>query len=113
LKNGYIVQVAPVSKFDSLDTFKQTIRDLPLDYSLSPVPTVTFTGLDGNRLTATYGEAPSIDGKTVNYADWKLFDGPFTRAERESQSVEILHGGESLFLDFKNITSTSTLSKEK
>ncbi|HSG69123.1 MAG TPA: hypothetical protein VLA12_01840 [Planctomycetaceae bacterium] len=102
LKNGYIVQIAPASAYGTYDDFQDAIRALPIEYSLSPTPQVTYTNLEGVRLTAQYGKAPSIGGRAVDYASWKLFDGPFAQAERESQSLEMRHGPERYTLDFKN-----------
>jgi len=110
LNNGYIVQIAPVSEYSSMKAFIDDINQLPLEFSMEPNPSVTFTGLDGATLSATYGEAPAVDGEVVNYQDWKLFDGPFSQAEKASESVEIIYGNETYSLDFKNGTSSTTLS---
>lgn len=110
LNNGYIVQVAPVSEYASMNAFIDDITQLPLEFSMDPLPTVSFTGLDGASLSATYGEAPSVNGEAINYQDWKLFDGPFSKADKESESVEILYGKESYTLDFKNVTSSTSIS---
>lgn len=101
LKNGYILEVAPVSEFDSYQNFQDAIRALPLQIRTEPVPAATFTSLDGTRLQAAYGDLPSVDGETINYAEWPLFEGPFTRADPESHELEIRHGSLTLHLDFK------------
>ncbi len=113
LNNGYIVQVAPTADFDSMQSFQQAITDLPLSVSLDPVPTVSFTGLDGSELKASYGKELSVDGKTIRYDDWRLFDGPFSQADRASEKIEIIHGNERLTLDFKNTTSTTTFTPDR
>ncbi|MCZ6675114.1 MAG: hypothetical protein O7C75_19445 [Verrucomicrobia bacterium] len=113
LNNGYVVQVAPVSEYDSMQVFIEAVIALPLNFSLEPLPSVTFTGLDGTRLTANYGEDPSVNGTAIDYKNWKLFDGPFSKADKESEKVEILHGSESYILDFKNITSKTTFSSDQ
>lgn len=102
LKNGYILEVAPVSDFPSYEAFMEAIRTLPVVIRTGDGPAVTYTTLDGDRLEARYGEAPSINGIPVDYSQWDLFDGPFSRASRESQSLEIIHGPETRLLDFKN-----------
>lgn len=113
LKNGYVVEVAPVSKYASYDAFKEAVRALPIEYKLEPTPRVSFTNLDGKKLTATYGGVLSVDGKAVDHSKWKLFDGPYSKAERESQELEIRYGNERYKLDFKNLsTETSILGAE-
>jgi len=111
LKNGYIVQVASVSEYDSMEAFQEAILALPLEYALEPKPAVSFTGLDGKALKVKYGEAPVVGEREVDYSNWKLFDGPFSRAERESRTLEIIHGKERLFLDFRNMESTTTTTE--
>ncbi|MFL3660105.1 MAG: hypothetical protein ACJ07L_18905, partial [Opitutales bacterium] len=112
LKNGYIVQIAPVSEYETYADFQDAIRALSVEFDLEPTPSVRYTNLDGVELTARYGETPTIDGKLVDYAEWKLFDGPFAQAERESQTLEMIHGQERYFLDFKNNrVETSVLSE--
>ena len=102
LKNGYIVQVAPVSEYGTYADFQNAIRALSVEFDLEPTPSVRYTTLDGVELTARYGGTPTIDGKPVDYSEWKLFDGPFAQAERESQTLQMIHGQERYFLDFKN-----------
>lgn len=108
LKNGYIVQVAAASEFTSFDEFKTAVRALPVEISLQPTSKVRFTTLDATVLEATFGEVPKVNGKTMDYPSWKLFDGPFLTAERESQQLLIKHGEESRHLDFVSGTTTST-----
>lgn len=113
LKNGYVLQVAPVSEFASYAAFKEAIRALPLDYALDPVPSVTFTTLAGKTLSATYDKWLSVDGTVDDPTTWKLFDGPYSQADRESEQLEMQHGGEVHFLDFKNNTFHSTFSPDQ
>lgn len=112
LKNGYIVQIAPVSEFDSLSAFKKAIHNLPLDFSLTPTPEVEFTTLSGDRLKVIYDGPFSINGQNVDYEHWPLFEGPFSKADRESEQLEIIHGQERYHLDFKNVSSHTTISSD-
>ncbi|MFW6353821.1 MAG: hypothetical protein ACOC3I_05490, partial [Verrucomicrobiota bacterium] len=110
LHNGYVLEVAPVGDFASYEAFQETIRALPLTHRLDPVPAIEFTTLEGTRLTATYGAAPTVDGEAVDYATWPLFEGPFAEAERESEALLIRHGEERLLLDFTRPSATTTFS---
>ena len=112
MKNGYILQVAPVTAFDSYTEFQDTIRSLPIEFSLEPTPSVQFTGLDGVALTARYGSTPTVAGKPVDYSKWKLFDGPFTQADRKSQTLEMIYGQQRYFLDFKNGSAKTSIVTE-
>jgi hypothetical protein len=113
LNNGYILQVAPASDFATYETFKDAIRALPVTVTLDPLPAVTYTNLDGEVLKAVYDGHLSVDDTDVDPREWNLFDGPYTQAERESQSLEMTHDGERYFLDFKNNTFSSTHSSDK
>lgn len=100
LRNGYVVQVAPVRSYASFAAFKAAILALPLKFSLAAAPEATFTTLDGSVLRARYGDTPTVNGAAVDYANWPLFDSPFAREARGSQRLDIRYGGERYFLDF-------------
>ncbi|WP_221031645.1 hypothetical protein [Actomonas aquatica] len=108
-KNGYVVQVAPVSAYASFADFQTAVKALPLDFATEPTPTVTFTSLDGTVLSGTYGERPLIDGEPLPYESWPLFDGPFAQAARESHQLEIRFGTERRELDFDASATTTRI----
>lgn len=104
LKNGTIVQAASVDEFEDFAAFKAAIRALPLAFQLEPVPTVKFTTLRGKKIVCTYGAAPVVDGKPVDYTKWKLFEGPYLNAEKGSRRLTITHGRLERILDFNTLT---------
>jgi hypothetical protein len=113
LNNGYLVEVAPVSAFASYQEFKDKIRNLPLQITTDPSPSVSYTTLEGTHLQIAYGQPLHINGNALGYENWPLFEGPFTKADPKSRELHIQHGSESLHLDFKAIRTTSTLSTDK
>lgn len=113
LQNGYIVQIAPVSEYKSMSAFQSAIKGLKCDFSLHPKPKVNFTALDGAHLQVKYDGDFLIDGKRIDYSKWPLYDGPFSKADRESETLEIQHGGERYFLDFKNVTSSTSFISQQ
>ncbi len=106
-RNGYILQVAPASDYDSYEAFKDAVRALPVAIGLGEEPSVHTTALDGTFLSAAYGEAPTIGGDPVDYADWMLFDGPFTRSEKGSGRVIVQQGDQSGVLDLRHPEQSS------
>ncbi len=102
LRNGYVVQVAPVRDYATFDAFKAAVRALPLKFSTATMPEVTFTTLDGSVVHARYGAPPVVNGRPVDFTHWPLFDSPFGHATRGSQKLEIVHGTERLLLDFEH-----------
>jgi hypothetical protein len=104
LKNGTILQAASVDEFKDFAAFQAAIRALPLEFKLEPKPTVKFTTLRGKTMQCTYGEAPVLDGKVVDYTKWKLFEGPYLNAEKGSRRLTITHGRLERVLDFDTLT---------
>lgn len=111
LRNGFVLQVAPVRDYPSFGAFQEAVRALPIRFSTAGRPEATFTALDGSVLHAAYGSTPSINGQPVDYRDWPLFDSPFAHEPRGSGKLTITDGGESLHLDFAKTTIRDT-SKE-
>jgi hypothetical protein len=106
LKNGTIVQAAAADEFKSFDEFKQAIIRLPLQVKLEPTPTVRMTTLRGKKVEFTYGQAPVVDGRKVDYSKWKLFEGPYLNAEKGSRKLTLTHGRLERVLDFNTLTIT-------
>jgi hypothetical protein len=109
LRNGYAVQVAPARDFPSYDAFKAAVRALPLKFSTTAAPEATFTTLDGSVIHARYGDAPSVNGRPVDFARWPLFESPFGHATRGSQKLEITQGAERLLLDLEHNTRQESI----
>ena len=108
VKNGTIVQAANVDEFESYEDFQQAMLALPLEFSLDPIPRVTMTTLRGKEVSVTYGEAPIIDGKPLDYSQWKLFEGPHLNAEVGGRKLTITHGELQRVVDFNTLTTTDT-----
>jgi len=111
LKNGTIVQAASASEFKSFAEFKAAITGLHLTFQLEPKPTVAMTTLRGRKLTFTYGELPTVDGRAIDYAQWKLFEGPYLNAEIGGRTLSITHGRLKRVLDFKSVSITDTVKE--
>jgi len=104
LQNGTIVQAASASEFASFEAFQNAIVALPLEIKLTPTPMVKFTTLRGKTVVCTYGKAPVVDGKTVDYKNWKLFEGPYLNAEKGSRKLTITNGQLERVLDFNTLS---------
>lgn len=111
VKNGTLVQAASAAEFESFAAFQQAIKALPLDFSLEPHPTVTFTSLRGHHIEATYGETPRIDGEAVDYDGWKLFEGTHLNSELGSRVLTVTHGKLELVLDFNTLSITERVKR--
>ncbi|SDR84968.1 hypothetical protein [Opitutus sp. GAS368] len=106
LKNGTIVQAASASEFKSFDAFKAAVVALPLEFKLEPVPTVRLKSLRGHEIVCTFGQAPQVDGRQIDYTKWKLFEGPHLNAGKGSRKLTITEGKLERVLDFNTLTIT-------
>lgn len=111
LKNGTILQAASADEFDSFEDFKTAMRDLPLEYSLEPVPTVRMTSLRGRTLEFSYGQTPRVDGRFVDYSKWQLFEGTHLNSKLGSGRLSITHGRLERVLDFYKLEITDRIRR--
>ena len=109
LKNGTIVQAASSAEFQDFAAFQAAIRDLPLEISLEPEPTVKMRTLRGKNIICAYGDAPIVNGDSIDYTDWKLFEGPYLNAEKNSRKLTITHGRLQRILDFDTLTVSDSI----
>jgi hypothetical protein len=110
LRNGTIVQAAAASEFASFDAFKRAINALPVDFAPDPVPSLRMRTLRGREVEFTYGKAPVVDGKAIDYTKWKLFEGPYLNAEKGSRRLVITHGRLERILDFNTLSITDRVT---
>jgi hypothetical protein len=103
LNNGVVVQVAAASEFPNLDAFRKAILGLPLKFSMSPRPSVSFRTLRGASIEFNYDQRPEINGKPLDYVGWPLFGGPLLEAAVDSETLLIRHAGKRRMLDFKRL----------
>jgi hypothetical protein len=66
--------------------------------------------LRGKQIVVTYGGAPVVDGKKIDYTQWKLFEGPYLNAEKGSRKLTITHGRLKRVLDFNTLTISDTVA---
>ena len=109
LKNGTIVQAASASEFKDFAAFKAAINALSLTFRLEPTPSVLFTSLRGKKLAFTFDQVPTVDGRAIDYAKWKLFEGPYLNSELNSRKLSITHGKLERVLDFNTLIVTDRI----
>lgn len=108
LKNGTIVQAAAASEFSDFTSFKNAIRALSLDFDLEPTPVVRMRTLRGEQITFAYDAAAQVNGRVVDHSQWKLFEGPYLNAERNSRKLVLTHGNLRRVIDFNSLTLADT-----
>lgn len=108
-RNGMVVQVAARGEFAGLQAFRRAILALPLEFSVEGTPSVHFRSLRGRMLEFTYGQTPRVDGKSLDYAHWPLFGGPFLEAAKDSEMLVMKYHKMRRTLDFRNLTVTDAV----
>jgi hypothetical protein len=108
LKNGVVVQVAGTAEYKDMEAFRRAILALPLEFTLSPVPSVRFRSLRKRNLTFTYGQVPRTNGTPLDYEHWPLFGGPFVEAAVDSEQLILKHDKMRRVLDFRRLTTTDS-----
>ncbi|MEO8371084.1 MAG: hypothetical protein ABI806_18010 [Candidatus Solibacter sp.] len=108
LKNGMVVQVAAHNEYRDLEAFRRAILALPLEFHLTPTPSVRFRSLRGKTLAFTYGDTPRVNNTPLNYTNWPLFGGPFVEAAVDSERLTLKYGAMRRTLDFRTLTINET-----
>ncbi len=104
LKNGAVVQAAPVSEYPAAEAFRKAVLGLKLEVRMAPTPAVKFRSLRGRSMEFTYGETPRLDGRPLEYEKWPAFGGPYLQGEAGVRKLTMTHGGVRRVLDFEALT---------
>jgi len=100
LKNGCVVEVASADDYPSFDAFKNQIRGNTLVHdTFERTLMVSYTTSAGDVMTFQYDGARRLNGKLIDFADYKLFRGPFLNAEVGSRKLEIRYKNQGIMLD--------------
>lgn len=85
--------------------FKADIMDNPLSYSSG---VLEYTSCNGDALTFYTGSGlPKVNGKTVDWETYPLFESPYINSEWESGYVEITKDERRCTLDFRDFDNPS------
>ena len=101
LKNGVVVQVGSVASDTSFDAFCVKLRSrAPRFDNFDKSLKVRYVTTGGDVMQFTYGGARIVNGKTINFKDYKFYHGPFMESELRSGVITLKHGKEKRILDF-------------
>lgn len=103
LRNGCIVEVVAADDTPSFKEFQRKIKLnlINLDH-LDRNFEVSYTNLTGDRMSFTYGGQRLLNGNAIDFKSYKLFNGPFLKAELGSGTLEMRYKEMKFFLDFNN-----------
>jgi hypothetical protein len=94
-----VVEVMAKEKVQDFDEFKQRVKACTVKRQGAVVVCETIYG-DRLTLDTSYRDAPTINGKSVDYAPAKVLESPFLNAEYNSGVVTIRKGKRRKVLDF-------------
>ena len=100
MKNGCIVEAAQSEDYPSFEAFKKQIVNNTLVHdTFNETLMVSYTTSAGDVMTFRYDGARRLNGKLIDFADYKLFKSPFLNAEVNSRLLEIKYKNEGVILD--------------
>ncbi len=102
-----MVQVAAASEYRGIGAFREAILALPFESRLAPTPSIRLRSLRGRALEFTYGKAPVVDGRPLDYASWPLFCGPFLEALVAPESFTLRYKKDTRTLNFRKLIVTN------
>jgi hypothetical protein len=104
-RNGVVVEVGTEKEYGSLAAFRERFRPAGVEApDFDEDLTVRYRTRRGAAMAFTYGGARLLDGKAVDFAGYKAFNGPFLRSEAGSGVVEMTYKGRTRILDFRKAT---------
>jgi hypothetical protein len=116
LKNGCILEVSTSKEFSHFHSFQRAIRVNYLDRSkFEKDLMITYTTLQGDVMTFTYNSDRLLNGESVDFQSYGLFQSPYLVSPLNSGKLEILYKNQKRILDFNTLTitqSVESLSKE-
>lgn len=105
LQNGYVIYVGCKEENGSFENFCQAVKQSKPVAGLKPGHvSVEYRTPDGRLLQFTFPDQRKLDGQTVAYEQFRLFDGPFLQADVDSEKLLMTYGGKKRLYDFKNCT---------
>jgi hypothetical protein len=104
LQNGYVIEVRSKSEIGSFEEFQKRLRSHIPKATLTPGRVnAQYVTLDGDRMSFSFPEGRILNGKSVDLKNYKLFDGPFLKAEVGSEQLTIQYKKSKRVLDFKSL----------
>ncbi len=105
LKNGIVLEVGCSDEDGTFESFKKNvIQSKPALNSSKDDLTVNYKTRRGDAMKFTFGGKRLLNGKTVDFRAYKLFNGPFIQSERGSGVITLTDGNNVRMLNFKKAT---------
>jgi hypothetical protein len=104
LRNGYVVEVRSRTEAGSFEEFSRKLRArLPKAVLVPESVSVRYTTLGGDRMEFSFPDGRLLNGKRIDYGEFRLFEGPFLNAGVGSRKLTITYKGAKRVLDFSTL----------
>ncbi|MDE3056495.1 MAG: hypothetical protein KGJ59_00875 [Bacteroidota bacterium] len=104
VKNGVVVEVGRESEYGSFEAFRKTFSAAAIDAKdFDKTLTVRYTTHMGDTMQFTYGGARILNGHTVDFSHYKLFDSPFLHSDIGSGVLTMTYKNMTRILDFNAV----------
>ena len=98
-KTAVILEAMPAREEKSFDAFCARMRQQQPKFNEQTL-TADYTTLRGHRIQFTHRGARIVDEKTVDLAQWPLFEGPWMNSQLGTGIITLRYGAEQVTLDF-------------
>jgi hypothetical protein len=103
LNNGCIVEVAEADSFQSFEEFQKQIESNPVDLiDTDNKLQVNYRNIAGDVMQFIYDGERILNGQPIDFTSYKLFNGPFLKADVGSGKLEIQYKEMKMSLDFNH-----------
>jgi hypothetical protein len=101
LKNGVVVEIGSAGSDGSFAAFRERTRSRrPAFPDFEKNLTVEFRTSTGDLMKFTYDGSRTVNGQAIDFKSYKLFNGPFMRAEVGTGVIAMTAMGKTRILDF-------------
>jgi hypothetical protein len=111
-KNGVVVEIGAEADYGTFAEFKKRFQQAKVErQDFDTNLTVKYTTQDGTVMQFTYGGQRLLNGKPVDFASYKLFNGPFLQSEVGSGVLKMTYKNQTRILDFNKVTIAEKTDK--
>lgn len=109
LNNGFIVEVGSEDEDGSFGEFQRSVRTRkPSHEDFATSLTVRYTTRHGDSMHFTFGGDRIVNGTSVDFKDFRFFNGPFVQSDLRSGIIRMQHKNRTRTLDFNKVTIVDT-----
>ncbi len=104
LKNGVVVEIGAEADYSSFTEFKNRFQQAQVDYqNFATNLTVKYTTPESTVMQFTYGGQRLLNGKPMDFASYKSFNGPFLQSETGGGVLKMTYKNQTRVLDFNKV----------